>query len=98
MNENIGSDSVEVDNSRVLRAFGQEAHVLISSEQTRDAFCVLQFFAPPGNVTPPHVHPPTDETFVIESGEEEINRGGRCSVCERATSSIFQKEFLMRQG
>jgi hypothetical protein len=36
MKENIGTDSVEADNSRVLRAFGQEAHVLVSSEQTGD--------------------------------------------------------------
>jgi Cupin domain len=76
MKENIRTDSVKLDNSRVIRAFGQEAHVLISSEQTGDAFCVLRFFAPPGNVTPPHVHHATDETFLIESGEGEINRGG----------------------
>ena len=76
MKENIGTDSVEVENSRVLRAFGQEGHVLVSSEQTGGAFCVLRFFASPGNVTPPHVHHATDETFLIESGEIEINRGG----------------------
>ena len=64
------------DNGRVIRAFGQEAHVLVSSEQTGDAFCVLRFFIPPGNVTPPHLHRATDETFLIESGEIEINRGG----------------------
>jgi quercetin dioxygenase-like cupin family protein len=58
-----------------LRAFGQEAHVLVSSEQTGGAFCVLRFFIPPGNVTPPHLHRATDETFLIESGEIEINRG-----------------------
>jgi len=76
MKEIIGTDSVKVDNSRVLRAFGQEGRVLVSSEQTGDAFCVLRFFASPGNVTPPHVHQATDETFLIESGEVEINRGG----------------------
>src|SRR6201997_1810866 len=76
MKEIIGTDSVKVDNSRVLRAFGQEGRVLVRSEQTGDAFCVLRFFASPGNVTPPHVHQATDETFLIESGEIEINRGG----------------------
>jgi quercetin dioxygenase-like cupin family protein len=83
MKENIGTDSVEIDNSRVLRAFGQEGHVLVSSEQTGDAFCVLRFFASPGNVTPPHVHPATDETFLIESGEVEINRGGELLLGRR---------------
>jgi uncharacterized RmlC-like cupin family protein len=37
---------------------------------------VLRFFIPPGNVTPQHLHRATDETFLIESGEIEINRGG----------------------
>jgi quercetin dioxygenase-like cupin family protein len=65
-----------VDNDRVIRAFGQQAHVLVSSEQTADASCVLRFFIPSGNVTPPHIHRETDETFLIESGEIEINRDG----------------------
>ena len=67
---------LRVDNGRAIRAFGQEAHVLVGSEQTGDAFTVLRFFMPPGNVTPPHLHRATDETFLIESGEIEINRGG----------------------
>jgi quercetin dioxygenase-like cupin family protein len=66
---------VAVDNSCVIRAFGQIAHVLISSEQTGDAFCLLRIVCSPGNVTPPHVHRATDETFLIESGEIEVNRG-----------------------
>ncbi|HEV3210784.1 MAG TPA: hypothetical protein VGY91_11015 [Chthoniobacterales bacterium] len=38
------------DNGRgILRAFGQEAHVLISSEQSGNAFCLLRFFAGPEN-------------------------------------------------
>ena len=37
---------------------------------------MLGLFASPGNVTPPHVHHATDETFLIESGELEVNRGG----------------------
>ena len=76
MNEKIETKSLGVDNDHVIRAFGQEAHVLVSSEQTGDAFSVLRFFMPPGNITPPHLHHGTDETFLIESGEIEINRGG----------------------
>jgi quercetin dioxygenase-like cupin family protein len=77
MNKNIEIKSLGVDNGRVIRAFRQEAYVLVSSEQTGDAFSVLRFFMPPGNVTPPHLHRTTDETFLIESGEIEINRGGK---------------------
>ena len=76
MTDDIVTNSVRTDNGRIIRAFGQEAHVLVSSEQTGDAFCALRFFIPPGNVTPPRLHRATDETFLIESGEIEINRGG----------------------
>ena len=73
MNGNIETKSLRVDNGRVLRAFGQEAGVLVSSEQTADAFCVFPFRR--ATLRPPHLHRATDETFLIESGEIEINRG-----------------------
>ena len=53
MTDSIATNSMGIDNSRLIHAFGQEAHVLVSSEQTGDAFCVLRFSAPSGNVTPP---------------------------------------------
>ena len=93
---NIETKSLGLDNGRVMRAFGQEAHVLVSSKQTGGAFCMLRFFIPPGNVTPPHLHRATDETFVIESGEIEINRGGELLRGKKVTSFIFPKEFPMR--
>jgi hypothetical protein len=86
MNENIETKSLGVGNGRVIRAFGQEAHVLVSSEQTGDAFCVLRFFIPPGNVTPPHLHRATDETFLIESGEIEIKQPRASPTRERRTT------------
>jgi len=48
--------------------------VLVSSQETGDAFCVLRISASPGNVT--HVHRETGETFLIESGAVEVNGGG----------------------
>jgi mannose-6-phosphate isomerase-like protein (cupin superfamily) len=76
MMENTASGSVGDDHDRVIRAFGQEAHVLVSSQETGDAFCILRITASPGNATPPHKHRATDETFLIESGEVEVHRGG----------------------
>jgi len=81
MTGNIATNSVGVDNSRIIRAFGQEAHVLVSSEQTDDAFCMLRFSSPTGNVTPPHLHRRTDETFLIESGGAE-------TALNKSTSTI----------
>ena len=76
MHEFIATDSREEGSRRAIRAFGQEAHILFSSEQTGNAFCVLRISASPGIVTPPHLHRTTDETFLIESGEVEVNLGG----------------------
>ncbi|HYY31224.1 MAG TPA: hypothetical protein VE860_25010 [Chthoniobacterales bacterium] len=58
-----------VDDSHVIRAFGQVANVLVSSKQTGEAFCLLRLVSSPGNITPPHAHRTTDETFLIESGD-----------------------------
>ena len=96
MNENIETKSLGVDNGRVIRAFGQEAHVLVSSEQAANAFCVLRVSFPPGNVTPPHLHRATDETFLIESGEIEISRGGELLRARRGDVIYLPKEFPMR--
>jgi mannose-6-phosphate isomerase-like protein (cupin superfamily) len=76
MNE-IRAESVrDCGNRRIIRAFGQEGHVLVSSKETGDAFCILRIIASPTSITPPHLHRETDEIFVIESGEMEMNRGG----------------------
>jgi mannose-6-phosphate isomerase-like protein (cupin superfamily) len=72
----MAQDLSRPQDGRVLHAFGQEAHVLISSEQTADAFCLIRFFIGPSNATPPHLHENEDETFIIEAGEVEVKRGG----------------------
>jgi hypothetical protein len=41
MTGNIETNSVGVDNSRVIRAFGQDGHVLASSQQTDEAETAL---------------------------------------------------------
>jgi mannose-6-phosphate isomerase-like protein (cupin superfamily) len=64
-------------NYPVLRAFGHEAHVIVSSEQSGGAVCVLRMFASPGTAVPLHTHHFEDEIFVVESGELEVNRGGQ---------------------
>jgi quercetin dioxygenase-like cupin family protein len=97
MIENIATNAAGVDNNRVIRAFGQEAHVLVSSEQTGDAFSVLRISASPANVTPPHLHRATDETFLIESGEIEVNLGGGFLRGRRGDVIYLPKGIRMRQ-
>lgn len=76
MNEMRTESASDNGNRQVIRAFGQEGHVLVSSRETGDAFCILRIFASANSITPPHVHRDTDETFLIESGAVEVNRGG----------------------
>jgi quercetin dioxygenase-like cupin family protein len=77
MTESADHRPLDTQGRQVLRAFGQEGHVLVSSEQTGRAFCIMRFFTPPGADTPPHTHQNEDETFIIESGEVEVNVGGK---------------------
>ena len=61
---------------QVLRAFGHEAHVVVSSEEAGGACCVIRMFASPGNDIPLHTHRYEDEMVTVESGELEVYRGG----------------------
>jgi hypothetical protein len=60
---------------QVLRAFGHEAHVIVSSAQTGGTSCIIRMFAPPGKDVPLHTHHFEDEIFVVESGISFGNGG-----------------------
>jgi len=74
--EDMNQSKPAVENLPVLRAFGQEARILISSEHTGNAFCLMRFYAVPATPGASHSHQNEDETFIIEAGELEVNRGG----------------------
>jgi mannose-6-phosphate isomerase-like protein (cupin superfamily) len=76
MRNKISQEMSSHQNYPVLRAFGHEAHVMVSSEQSGGAVCVIRMFASPGTEVPPHTHRFEDEIFIVESGELEVNRGG----------------------
>ena len=63
-------------NYHILRAFGHEAQVIVSSERTGGTSCIIRMFAPPGSEVPLHTHHFEDEIFIVESGQLEVNRGG----------------------
>jgi mannose-6-phosphate isomerase-like protein (cupin superfamily) len=77
MNDRTRQDANRNQNRQVLRAFGKEAHILVSSEQTGGTSCVLRMFASPGEDVPLHTHDLEDEIFIVESGELEVIRGGQ---------------------
>jgi mannose-6-phosphate isomerase-like protein (cupin superfamily) len=96
MTENIATESESGNGGhQVIRAFGQEAQVLVSSQATGDAFCILRISASPGNVTPPHVHRGTDETFLIESGEVEVDLGGKLLRGTTPATSVWPSPAVL---
>ena len=59
---------VQPGQGRVLRAFGEEVTVLLSSEQTGGAFTMFTEVTPPGGGPPPHWHANEDEWFFVLDG------------------------------
>jgi quercetin dioxygenase-like cupin family protein len=53
---------------RVMRAFGEEAVLHLSSEQTGGVVNVWTEITPPGGGPPPHYHENEDEWFVVQEG------------------------------
>lgn len=48
---------------------GSHTRILVSGDQTADAYCVLEMASPAGRATPMHHHDNEDETLVMLEGE-----------------------------
>jgi quercetin dioxygenase-like cupin family protein len=48
---------------------GDRYTLLLSSEETGNAYSLFEFYVPKGNGTPPHIHSLEDESFYILAGE-----------------------------
>ena len=70
---------VEAGAGNVLRAFGEEVTVLLSSKQTGGAMSLWIEATPPGGGPPPHYHLNEDETFVVQEGRFAFFRDGEWS-------------------
>jgi mannose-6-phosphate isomerase-like protein (cupin superfamily) len=53
---------------KTLSVVGDKVVVLLSGEETRQQYVVMEATVPPG-AGPPHLHFQTDETFLVLSGE-----------------------------
>ena len=73
----IGSDNLlagEISRQlpdRVVKAFN-EGYVVVGSDETNDAVCVMTATGMPGDGAPPHIHTREDEAFIIREGVLEI--------------------------
>ncbi|SHJ71046.1 Cupin domain-containing protein [Rubritalea squalenifaciens DSM 18772] len=71
MNEHLAVMN-PVGEARVIRAFGDEMHLLLSAEDTGGKFTMWTNFTPPGGGPPPHYHENEDEWFWPLSGPAEF--------------------------
>lgn len=60
----------------VLHAFGDEAHILISGDQTGGKYAMILEVTPPGGGPPPHWHDNEDETFFVLEGRASFLANG----------------------
>jgi quercetin dioxygenase-like cupin family protein len=63
--------------SPVLRAFGEELHLHLTSEQTDGRFALFTELTPPGGGPPPHCHDNEDECFFVLEGTVSFLADGR---------------------
>jgi quercetin dioxygenase-like cupin family protein len=74
----IGPTLLQNGEGKKLRIFGgAEYTVKVSSEDSGEAFTLLDTMSPAGTVLPPHVHSNDDETFFILEGEFQFDAEGR---------------------
>ena len=70
-------DSSTPDFCRVFSVVGDRYTFLFTAEQTDGAYAVFEFFVPPGNGSPPHIHEREDEAFYVVAGEFEFTVAGQ---------------------
>jgi quercetin dioxygenase-like cupin family protein len=56
---------------------GDRYTFLVTGEQTRGAYFVMEALVPPGGGPPPHIHQNEDETFYVVEGQCQITIGER---------------------
>jgi quercetin dioxygenase-like cupin family protein len=65
---------------RIVKAFN-EGYVVVSSDETNGAVCVMTAIGMPGDGAPPHTHTREDETFIIHEGVLEIHQDDQTITC-----------------
>jgi mannose-6-phosphate isomerase-like protein (cupin superfamily) len=56
---------------RIVKAFN-EGYLVVGSDETNDAVCVMTAIGMPGDGAPPHTHIREDETFIIHEGRPDF--------------------------
>ncbi len=75
----------------IFRAFGDEAHVLISGDQTGGNYAMILEVTPPGGGPPPHWHDHEDETFYVLEGRASFLANGEWTEVPPGSAAFLPK-------
>jgi quercetin dioxygenase-like cupin family protein len=75
---------------RIVNAFN-ESYVVVGSDETNDAVCVMTAIGIPGDGPPPHTHTREDETFIIHEGVLEIYQGDQTFTCRPGDVKFLER-------
>jgi mannose-6-phosphate isomerase-like protein (cupin superfamily) len=65
---------------KTVNVLGIGVDILLTGEDTDEAFSAYRVSVEPGDGVPPHIHRRDDETFYVLEGEFEVMCGGRVST------------------
>ncbi len=86
--------TVMAGQSQVMRAFGEEVHIHLGTEQTGGKFTLFTNITPPGGGPPPHYHDAEDETFFVLEGRAEFFQDGCWTEVPAGTVIYMPKGVL----
>lgn len=68
---------------KTLSVAGDRVTVLLSGEETGNAYTLMEIFMPPGGGPPPHMHHREDEGFLVMEGEVTFYLGEETRILKR---------------
>ena len=80
----------------MIRAFGLNMKVLLTTEATGGAIAVIMAWHKPGEGPPDHVHYSQDEMFFIVEGTYELTVGDQTSVAGPSTIVFIPRNVVHR--
>jgi mannose-6-phosphate isomerase-like protein (cupin superfamily) len=87
---------VPPEQAPMIRAFGLNIKVLLTTEATGGAIAVLMAWHKPGEGPPEHVHFSQDEIFFIVEGTYELTVGDQTSVAGPSTIVFIPRNVVHR--
>ena len=87
---------VPPEQAPVIKAFGLNMKVLLSTEATGGAIAVLMAWHKPGEGPPDHVHFNQDEIFFVVEGTYELTVGNRTSLAGPSTIVFIPRNVVHR--